>query len=106
MSTIDTQSHVARIDVLKDLSKMTLDVIGLAGMIHSSSPECSMADSYPGFNYNFDSLNTEGKPNELGQAFQEAFNVPDKIPILLILRTFFPIFRLIVSASRSGPFVI
>ena len=65
-----------------------------------------MADSYPGFNYNFDSLNTEGKPNELGQAFQEAFNVPDKIPILLILRTFFPIFRLIVSASRSGPFVI
>ena len=44
MSTIDAQSHVARIDVLKDLSKMTLDVIGLAGMIHLASPEYSMAD--------------------------------------------------------------
>ncbi|PIL29235.1 cytochrome P450 [Ganoderma sinense ZZ0214-1] len=77
MSTITTQGEVARIDVLKDLSKMTLDVIGLAG-----------------FNYNFNSLNPHDKPNELGRLFQEAFNVPDKIPILLILRTFFPIFRL------------
>ena len=32
MSAINTQSHVARVDALKDLSKMTLDVIGLAGM--------------------------------------------------------------------------
>ena len=31
MSAINTQGEVARIDVLKDLSKMTLDVIGLAG---------------------------------------------------------------------------
>ncbi|KAI1792354.1 cytochrome P450, partial [Ganoderma leucocontextum] len=77
-SAISVQGEVARIDILKDLSKMTLDVIGLAG-----------------FNYEFDSLNPDSKPNELEQAFQGVFEVPDKFPLLLILRHFFPIFRVI-----------
>ncbi|KZT05294.1 cytochrome P450 [Laetiporus sulphureus 93-53] len=46
----------ARVDVLSGLSKATLDVIGLAG-----------------FNYKFDSLNPEGKPNELSEAFSIMF---------------------------------
>ncbi|PIL29244.1 cytochrome P450 [Ganoderma sinense ZZ0214-1] len=77
-STISVQGHVARVDIQKDLSKMTLDVIGLAG-----------------FNYDFDSLNPEGKPNKLGQAFQDIFDVPDRFPLLLLLRNFFPILRFI-----------
>ncbi|KAH9894819.1 cytochrome P450 [Cubamyces lactineus] len=44
------------INVNADLSKMTLDVIGLAG-----------------FGYNFDALNLEGKPTELSVAFQQLF---------------------------------
>ncbi|PCH43005.1 cytochrome P450 [Wolfiporia cocos MD-104 SS10] len=46
----------ARFDVLSWLSKMTLDVIGLAG-----------------FNYYFDTLNVAGEPNELSQAFDVMF---------------------------------
>ncbi|EJF55963.1 cytochrome P450 [Dichomitus squalens LYAD-421 SS1] len=78
ISAINTQGEVARVDVLKDLSKMTLDVIGLAG-----------------FGYEFDSLNPNGKPNELAQAFQDVFNVSDKMPVLMILRGFFPVLRAI-----------
>ncbi|PIL29242.1 cytochrome P450 [Ganoderma sinense ZZ0214-1] len=83
-STISAQGEVARIDVLKDLSKMTLDVIGLAG-----------------FNYRFNSLNQEGESNELGQAFQDIFDVPEKIPFLLILRNFFPILRGVIRDKQS-----
>lgn len=35
---ISAKGQVARIDVLEDLSKATLDIIGLAGMIHLSIP--------------------------------------------------------------------
>ncbi|KAJ7473945.1 cytochrome P450 [Mycena latifolia] len=49
----------ARIDVLSGLRRMTLDVIGQAG-----------------FNYQFDSLDTNGKPNELNQVFSELFHSP------------------------------
>ncbi|KAI0656550.1 cytochrome P450 [Cubamyces menziesii] len=52
-----TQDGPATIDVIADLSKMTLDVIGLAG-----------------FGYNFDGLNLEGKPNELSLAFRQLFS--------------------------------
>ncbi|KAJ7735826.1 cytochrome P450 [Mycena maculata] len=49
----------ARIDVLTWLRRMTLDVIGQAG-----------------FNYQFDALDTKGKPNELNQAFTDLFHSP------------------------------
>ncbi|KAI0329991.1 cytochrome P450 [Cubamyces sp. BRFM 1775] len=64
----------ARINVLSGLSKMTLDVIGLAG-----------------FNYAFNSLHPqEGKPNELNQAFQAIFSVPTKFTLMMIVRNLFP----------------
>ncbi|KAI0742833.1 cytochrome P450 [Daedaleopsis nitida] len=66
----------ARIDVLTWLSRMTLDVIGLAG-----------------FNYPFDNLS--GKPNELVAAFTEIFNPPARITTMMILRNFFPILNII-----------
>ncbi|KAI0827902.1 cytochrome P450 [Trametes gibbosa] len=68
-----TQGETARVNVLQGLSKMTLDVIGLVG-----------------FNYEFNSLNPKGEPNELAKAFEQVFEVPEKIPILMILRTFLP----------------
>ncbi|KAI0643934.1 cytochrome P450 [Trametes meyenii] len=71
------QGTPARVDVLSGLSKMTLDVIGLAG-----------------FNYRFNSLNPSGTPNELNEAFQEMFN-PSNVTVMMILRSFFPILDII-----------
>ncbi|KAL4261304.1 Cytochrome P450 superfamily protein [Pleurotus pulmonarius] len=66
----------ARIDVLSWLSRMTLDVIGLAG-----------------FNYKFDAL--VGEPNELNQAFSTIFQASTKFEVFPLLQAFFPPFRLI-----------
>ncbi|OSD00673.1 cytochrome P450 [Trametes coccinea BRFM310] len=75
---LEEKGEPTRINVVRGLSKMTLDVIGLAG-----------------FNYEFNALNPVGKPNELAKAFEEIFTFPDKIPILLILQNFFPVFNII-----------
>ena len=49
-----------------------------------------------GFNYDFNSLNPKGPPNELGEAFKEIFNIPDKIPMAFVLRNFFPVLKYII----------
>lgn len=67
-----------RIEVLNGLSKMTLDVIGLAG-----------------FNYDFNSLNVDGKPNELNEAFNVLFRSLDGFAILPVLQAVFPPLRLL-----------
>jgi hypothetical protein len=67
-----------RINVLEWLSKMTLDVIGLAG-----------------FNYHFNSLNNGGKPNELDDACNALFGAR-KSPILPVLAGLIPILRVLV----------
>ncbi|KAI8972447.1 cytochrome P450 [Trametes punicea] len=71
----------ARIDILQGLTKMTLDVIGLAG-----------------FNYDFDSLNPNGKPNELNEAFREVFAAFGNFNILLLLKSLFPVLEYIPDA--------
>ncbi|PCH34313.1 cytochrome P450 [Wolfiporia cocos MD-104 SS10] len=69
----------ARIDVVKGLSKMTLDVIGLAG-----------------FNYSFDALNVHGKPNELNEVFRTIFGTAGKRgSVFGMLKFIFPPLRLI-----------
>ncbi|KAG2339110.1 cytochrome P450 [Suillus weaverae] len=68
--------HAARIDIMPWLSKMTLDVIGLAG-----------------FNYEFDALNTTGKPNELNQAFSVMFSASQQISIIPMLKAWIPLLR-------------
>ncbi|TFK89337.1 cytochrome P450 [Polyporus arcularius HHB13444] len=73
----------ARINVLKTLSKMTLDVIGLAG-----------------FNYCFDSLS--GKSSELGEAFNGIFDPSPNFTIMMFLRNFFPIFNAIPDARTRS----
>lgn len=74
----------ARLEILSWLSKMTLDVIGLAG-----------------FNYRFDNLNPHGEPNELNAAFSEMFNPQGpRITPFTVLRNAFPILNVFVSALR------
>ncbi|TFK46543.1 cytochrome P450 [Heliocybe sulcata] len=57
LSQIPTSGEPAKLDALSWLSRMTLDVIGLAG-----------------FGYNFEALSPDQKPNELSQAFATIFN--------------------------------
>lgn len=72
--------HAARIDIMPWLSKMTLDVIGLAG-----------------FNYEFDALNATNKPNELNQAFSVMFSAGQQLSIIPILKAWIPLLRWIPS---------
>ncbi|KAG2131029.1 cytochrome P450 [Suillus clintonianus] len=72
--------HTARIDIMPWLSKMTLDVIGLAG-----------------FNYEFDALNATDKPNELNQAFSVMFSASQQISIIPMLKAWIPLLRWIPS---------
>ncbi|KAH9842389.1 cytochrome P450 [Rhodofomes roseus] len=76
----------AQMDVVSGLNNMTLDVIGLAG-----------------FNYDFHSLNPEGKPNELRHAFDVMFQVisGSGLSLLGVLRARFPIARIIPSKIAS-----
>ncbi|KIJ62084.1 hypothetical protein HYDPIDRAFT_114926 [Hydnomerulius pinastri MD-312] len=70
----------ARLEVMTWLSRMTLDVIGLAG-----------------FNYNFNALNPNEKKNELNEAFSTMFTAGQRISILPLLQSRIPLFRLIPS---------
>jgi cytochrome P450 len=79
-SEIAKSGHEGRINVLSWLSKMTLDVIGLAG-----------------FNYEFNALNPDEKPNELNSAFATMFQAGQQLSPLPILQAWFPIFRAVPS---------
>jgi cytochrome P450 len=74
-----------RIDVLSWLSKMTLDVIGLAG-----------------FNYEFNALNPDEKPNELNNAFRTMFHAGQQVSALPFLQTWIPILRVIPSERKRS----
>ncbi|KAJ7691358.1 cytochrome P450 [Mycena rosella] len=56
---VTQENNESRIEVLSWLRRMTLDVIGQAG-----------------FDYQFDTLETKGKPNELDEVFTEMFHSP------------------------------
>lgn len=62
----------ARIDIISWLSRMTLDVIGLAG-----------------FNYKFESLSVEEKPDELHRAFDTLFRASGISLVQILLLSFF-----------------
>ncbi|KAL0577364.1 hypothetical protein V5O48_004616 [Marasmius crinis-equi] len=77
MDSDPSLNGAARINVLSWLSKMTLDVIGLAG-----------------FNYQFDAINpAEGEQNELNTAFQTIFSRTASARLWPILRMQIPLFR-------------
>ncbi|KAF8645783.1 hypothetical protein AX16_007578 [Volvariella volvacea WC 439] len=70
------QGGVGRIDVLSWLSRMTLDVIGLAG-----------------FNYHFDNLQPGSKPTELNEAFAALFRSGQRLRLLPFIRGLVPALR-------------
>ncbi|KDQ54054.1 hypothetical protein JAAARDRAFT_160991 [Jaapia argillacea MUCL 33604] len=73
-----TEDQPIRLDVLSWLSRMTLDVIGLAG-----------------FNYKFNSLSAHLKPTELSKAFGTIFEKGQQMSLLALLQAFIPPLRLI-----------
>ncbi|KAG0696611.1 cytochrome P450 [Suillus ampliporus] len=80
-STMTVASEdAAGVDVMPWLSRMTLDVIGLAG-----------------FNYEFDALNANEEPNELNQAFSVIFSATRKMSVLPMLKAWIPLLRWIPS---------
>jgi hypothetical protein len=73
-----------RLDVMHDLSKTTLDIIGLAG-----------------FNYKFDALaRPDDDPDELSVAFDKMFSAAQDVTLWTILQHFFPILNNVVSTFR------
>ncbi|KAI0717342.1 cytochrome P450 [Fomitopsis betulina] len=76
---ISTTGEPARIEAIDGLTKMTLDVIGLAG-----------------FNYDMDALHIGGESNELNSAFSVIFGHASNAPsIFRTLRLVFPILQYI-----------
>ncbi|PIL29246.1 cytochrome P450 [Ganoderma sinense ZZ0214-1] len=82
---ISNSDGVARINVIQSLSKMTLDVIGLAG-----------------FNYRFNALKPKGEEDELVTAFKQMFDPQVRITFMMILRNFFPIFNVFPDEQVRG----
>ncbi|KAJ6452450.1 cytochrome P450 monooxygenase, partial [Mycena sanguinolenta] len=82
---IENESQWKRINVLDDLSKMTLDVIGQAG-----------------FDYHFDSLDpADEKPNEIYQAFHKVFNSPQRQRFNTLRSTPIPLLQLLPLPGRK-----
>lgn len=50
-----------------------------------------------GFDYHFDALSVEKKPNELNQAFTTLFHANRSIALLDILQAYLPFLRYLVS---------
>lgn len=77
----ETAEGKGRIEVMSWLSRMTLDVIGLAG-----------------FNYEFNALSSEPKSNELNNAFSAIFRAGTSKGIIPVLRNLIPALRWLVGA--------
>ena len=57
---------------------------------------CLVLNRDPGFDYQFNALNPDEKPNELSDAFATVFSTGERVAFLPILQAWFPIFRAIV----------
>ncbi|OJT04235.1 hypothetical protein TRAPUB_5055 [Trametes pubescens] len=68
-----TDGYPAYVNVLKGLSRVTLDAIGLAG-----------------FGHDIGALSPGKADSELAKAFEDIFDVPKRIPALAVLQTIFP----------------
>ncbi|KIJ16582.1 hypothetical protein PAXINDRAFT_11032 [Paxillus involutus ATCC 200175] len=72
----------ARLEMMSWLSRMTLDVISLAGKL-----------DFLCFNYNINALSATEKPNELNVAFATVLSAFQKIDALFALQVLIPFFR-------------
>ncbi|KAH9849575.1 cytochrome P450 [Lenzites betulinus] len=82
IATSQSQSPV-RVNVNRDLSKTTLDIIGVAG-----------------FGYDFHALDPEGKPNELNLAFQKFLSTTEPGSLRMYLGAFSPLVKMLPSKRR------
>lgn len=95
-----------RVDVSRDISKATLDIIGMAGTSRAVFP--ASKEGFPdaflrlGFNYDFQALDAGDTPNELSAAFQQLFTNLRSFSLFGYLMAFIPVFRLIVSSIRGS----
>lgn len=86
--------------MLKGLSRVTLDAIGLAGECfrYLLTLHLPVNSAYTvGFDRDIGALNFEQTDNELAKAFEDIFDVPKRIPALAVLQTVFPILECLVS---------
>ncbi|KAF8162780.1 cytochrome P450 [Crassisporium funariophilum] len=74
-----------RVDALSWFSRMTLDVVGLAG-----------------FNYKFNALTNDPKDNELNNALATLFQAGMKLNVIQILRGLFPPLRFLPARNDSA----
>ncbi|KAI0824243.1 cytochrome P450 [Trametes gibbosa] len=82
--TVAARSGTTRVNVNKDLSRLTLDIIGVAG-----------------FGYNFNALDPQGKPNELSVAFRRLFlSTPSISALTPFLRLWLPFLKVILKTKR------
>ncbi|KAI0302842.1 cytochrome P450 [Multifurca ochricompacta] len=83
------------LDVFNWLNKVTLDIIGLAGIVTVVDMLISHSELRIGFDYNFDSLHSsEEKQNELYEAIRSILTLNSR-NIFFVFQLFFPVFRLI-----------
>ena len=97
-----------RVDILSGLSKMTLDVIGLAGMCAylASVQYLQLRNQPTGFGYEFNALNPSGEVNPLGQALNEILSSGTPTSIAGLMSGLIPAFQHLVrvSSPRSSMF--
>lgn len=78
---------------------MTLDVIGLAGMLLYSTFRnfTIFTISFTGFNYKFNALSTGSEKSELLKAFDTVFRAGTSPTILPMMKAMVPAFRILAS---------
>lgn len=79
------------------LNKATLDIIGLTGTCQFTNIVLTFLPV--GFNYKFNSLNSNGEDNELISAWKTITRQGEGFAILNILQAFLPPLRIIVCHS-------
>nr|BED42952.1 cytochrome P450 monooxygenase [Trametes versicolor] len=77
-------SQPTRLNVLKGLNMMTLDVMGIAG-----------------FNHDFEIMSSHrnAKANELTEACDAVFNLPNRTPVLLFFNRLIPVFGIYLDET-------
>ncbi|KAI0363653.1 cytochrome P450 [Pilatotrama ljubarskyi] len=70
---LESGQQLARINALPGLNAATLDIIGVAA-----------------FNHDFEALNPEKKHSELAETMERVFSMPNRKPILLLLKNLSP----------------
>ena len=89
----------ARIECLSWMSRVTLDIIGLAGKLFYPIFYHVLKASISGFNYKFNALTTDPEKDELMKAFSILTGQGQRISVIPSLRAMYPALRFLVRIS-------